>query len=130
MTASPACVVTALHLPFKTNKTMKQTIILLIAIIASSITLGVSCTNSNKTDRNISVIDSLKHEIIIRDSIINIAIDIMDNNQLWYKDGSDRMSKFLSNLEQIDITKMANSVSIDILNVLDNSYINEEVGEY
>jgi len=109
---------------------MKQTIILLIAIIASSITLGVSCTNSNKTDRNISVIDSLKHEIIIRDSIINIAIDIMDNNQLWYKDGSDRMSKFLSNLEQIDITKMANSVSIDILNVLDNSYINEEVGEY
>jgi len=93
--------------PFKTNKTiktMKQTIILLIAIIASSITLGVSCTavnDNNAADRNIYIIDSLKREIIIRDSTINMAINLMDNNQLWDKDGSDEMSDFITNLSRL-----------------------------
>jgi len=83
---------------------MKQTIILLIAIIASSITLGVSCTavnNNNAADKNISIIDSLKREIIIRDSTINMAIELMDKNQLWDKDGSDEMGDFLINLSRL-----------------------------
>jgi len=83
---------------------MKQTIILLIAIIASSITLGVSCTavnNNNTTDKNISIIDSLKCEIAFRDSAINMAIELMDKNQLWDKDRSDEMSDFLSILSKL-----------------------------
>lgn len=83
---------------------MKQTIILLIAIIAFSITLGVSCatvSDTNIVDKNIFIIDSLKHEIAIRDSTIDIAVEIMDNNQLWDKDGSDKMSDFLNNIERL-----------------------------
>lgn len=62
------------------------------------ILLGALCTSSKKETN----VQQLYQAIILNDSLIKYADRVMDNNQLWDKDGSDDMAKYLQYHEKID----------------------------
>lgn len=74
--------------------------VLIIGIMCLISIAGIHTCFANEhkvTYNNNGIIDSLKHEIAIRDTIINQANEIMDNNNVWDMDGSDIMADYLQN---------------------------------
>lgn len=66
--------------------------------IITMILLGALCTSFKKETN----VQQLYQVITLNDSLMRYADKVMDNNQLWDKDGSDDMAKYLQYHAKID----------------------------
>lgn len=85
------------------KKIMMIAVIMLVTVI--SVACGGETTTTKATNDNQHVIDSLKNEIALRNTIIGYANTIMDNNELWDRDGSDEIAEYLLLQQHVDFSK-------------------------
>lgn len=83
----------------------KQNILFFLSAIffGAAIAMTILFANSyNTIKQQERIISTLKHDIDSQKKALELSDDIMNNNELWDKDGSDLMSDYLKLRSEID----------------------------